>query len=242
MSKSRGNIVTPDEIISKYGADTARLFILFASPPEKQLDWSQDGLEGCWRFLNRVWRLLELTASKDRKTELAQPEIDAAVNKLLSKSNRTIRKVENDIAAEHQFNTAISSIMELVNEIYTFPLLGSAEGSAAAVAAFESVVLLLAPFTPHICEEIWLSLGHKEGLIHSKWPAAEERYLVDNTIELPVQINGKLRGKINVPSGITEAELRKAVEVDEKILKALEQKQIVKFIYVKNRIVNIIVK
>jgi leucyl-tRNA synthetase len=242
MSKSRGNVVSPDEIIEKFGADTARLFILFAAPPEKQLDWSQDGLEGCWRFINRVWRLLEMVSSKEKQCELNAEESASASKKLLIKTNKTIKKITGDISAEHQFNTAISAAMELVNELYAYPLLGCAEGVETAVSAYKSLILLLAPFTPHVCEEIWNKLGHTESLSTEKWPEADPKYLVDDEIEIPIQINGKMRGKLMVAADITENDIRTLCETDEKLLKYFENMKIVKFIYVEKRIVNIIVK
>jgi len=242
MSKSRGNVVSPDEIIEKFGADTARLFILFAAPPEKQLDWSQDGLEGCWRFINRVWRLLELVSLKDKKCGLNADEAESASKKLLTKTNKTIEKITGDISIEHQFNTAISAAMELVNELYAYPLLGCQQGFETALCAYKSVILLLSPFTPHVCEEIWSKLGHNESVSTAKWPEADPKYLVDEEIEMPVQINGKLRGKVTVAVGIKENEIRKLCETDEKILKYLENTTIIKFIYVEKKVVNIVVK
>ncbi|MHB9154407.1 MAG: class I tRNA ligase family protein, partial [Endomicrobiales bacterium] len=234
MSKSRGNIVTPDEIITKYGADTARLFILFAAPPAKQLDWSDDGLEGSWRFLNRVWRLLD-------KFESPGPAADAgeaARARLLHRIHTTIQKVTSDIEKEKQLNTAISAVMELVNELYGYP----APGDGVWRQGVATSVKLLAPFTPHITEELWERLGHAESLLDAPWPVADERYLRAETLDLPVQINGKLRGKITVSPEIAEDELRRAVEEDVKLAPYLENRNIVKFIYVKGRIVNVIVK
>jgi leucyl-tRNA synthetase len=232
MSKSRGNIVAPDEIIVKYGADTARLFILFAAPPEKQLDWSAEGLEGSWRFLNRVWRLLETLGNVP-----ASAANEQAQKNLLRKMHLTIRKVTNDIDKEQQLNTAISSIMELVNEMYAYP----APGDAVSKTAFETVLLLLSPFTPHIAEELWEKLGHTESLLKAQWPAAEEKYLVEESIELPVQINGKLRARVQVSAQAAEAEIRKIVEADTRLAPYFEGKKIVKFIYVRKKIVNIVV-
>ncbi|MBN1824012.1 MAG: leucine--tRNA ligase, partial [Endomicrobiales bacterium] len=241
MSKSRGNIVTPDEIIEKFGADTARLFILFAAPPEKQLDWSQEGLEGCWRFLNRVWRLIarkdELKSTKQKSGQRQERgSADAAV---LKKTHQTIKKVTNDIVREHQLNTAISSIMELVNECYS-----SIDSCSDGVleTAQETVVLLLMPFAPHMCEELWEKMGHKKSLLEESWPESDEKYLIDDTIEIPVQVNGKLRATVSVVADITEEKLKEIVSVDPKITPYLEKGRLVKFIYVQKRIANLIVK
>ena len=235
MSKSKGNIVSPDEIIEKYGADTARLFILFAAPPEKQLDWSDDGLEGCWRFINRVWRLQELV-----KTKSEVPATAEAKEALLRSMHLCIKKVTEDIGKEHQFNTAISSVMELVNAMYVYKHHGNDEGLSLKV--YETIVLLLAPFTPHLCEEIWSLLGKKEFVSAAKWPQYEEKYIKQDTVEVPVQVNGKLRGKIFINVSSNEQEIKDSVINDEKIKPAFEGRQIVKFIYVQNKIINIVVK
>ncbi|MFH1368298.1 MAG: leucine--tRNA ligase [Elusimicrobiota bacterium] len=232
MSKSKGNIVTPDEITSTYGSDTLRLFIMFASPPEKQLDWSSDGVEGSWRFTNRVWRLHELIAQDSGKGTGKEEA-------LLHKMHLTVKKVTDDIAKEQQLNTAISSTMELVNELYAS--LGSC-GAETLIKAYKTVVLLLAPFTPHLCEELWQKLGNKESILTAEWPEADQKYLKTDTIEIPVQINGKLRGKITVPSAINEAELNTLIMKDAALKPHIENKQVAKFIYVPGKIANIVVK
>ncbi len=232
MSKSKGNIVSPDEIIEKYGADTARLFILFAAPPEKQLDWSSEGLEGSWRFINRVWRLFEIIAAAP-----AAEAGDAARQALRRAAHAAIKKVTTDIEAEQQLNTAISSVMELVNAIYSYP----APGDRTSREAYEAAVLLLAPFIPHAAEEIWRKLGHPESLTAAAWPAFDESALVRDTMELPVQINGKMRGKVTVPARADEPAIRAAVSADERLAPWLQGKKAVKFIYVPGKIVNIVV-
>jgi leucyl-tRNA synthetase len=232
MSKSKGNIVTQDEIVSKFGADTARLFIMFAAPPEKQLEWSSDGVEGSWRFLNRVWRLMGRLAEGTGQ-EGSEKEATA----LRHAVHQTIRKVTGDIDVEQQLNTAISAIMELVNTLYQYPGMGD----AASKEAVATVVLLLAPFTPHTCEELWQQLGHEGTLLEAQWPQTDAKYLVEETIEIPVQVNGKMRVRIEVPAGISEQDLRKAVETDARLRQYLENKKIVKFIYVTGKIVNVVV-
>lgn len=236
MSKSKGNIVTQDEIVTRFGADTARLFILFAAPPQKQLEWSSDGIEGCWRFLNRIWRLIDLIASGTQKTDASNK--DTARDNLLHLMHLTIRKVTNDIEKEQQLNTAIASIMELVNEIYA--CLGSCKKEDTQTV-LENVILLLAPFTPHICEEMWERLGNSTNLVDVAWPVAEQKYLAENVLELPIQINGKLRSKISVSASISEADLKQKVESEMKLKGYLENKKIVKYIYIPKKIVNIIV-
>lgn len=235
MSKSKGNTVSPDEIVEQYGADTARLFILFAAPPQKQLDWSTEGVEGCWRFINRVWRLYDIVNAKAQT-----PACDNDKAEMLRIMHRTIKKVTGDIEKEFQFNTAISSIMELVNALYTYKYHSNDGGVSAE--AYRAVVLLMAPFTPHLSEEIWAKMGNKECVSAAAWPAYDESRIQQDSIELPVQINGKVRGKITVPSEAAEEEVRKIAEADAKIAAQLKDKQIVKFIFVKNKIITIVVK
>jgi leucyl-tRNA synthetase len=235
MSKSKGNIVSPDEIIEKYGADTARLFTLFAAPPQKQLDWSMEGVEGCWRFINRIWRLFDVVHTK---TEVPASEKDK--NDILKIMHQTIKKVTVDIEKEFQFNTAISSVMELVNALYTYKYHSNDDGTSAEV--YKTIILLMAPFTPHLCEEIWERLGYKEYVSAYPWPSFDESMMKQSSIELPVQINGKLRGKIIVSVEDGEDEVKRIIEKDEKIASQLKGRQIAKFIYVKGRIVTIFVR
>lgn len=235
MSKSKGNIVSPDEIVEKYGADTARLFILFAAPPQKQLEWSSEGVEGCWRFINRIWRLYDIV-----NTKAQTPASDNDKADILRIMHQTIKKVTADIEKEFQFNTAISSIMELVNALYTYKHHSNDDG--ASVEAYKTVILLMSPFTPHLCEEIWEKMGNKECVSIAAWPAYDESKIKQDSIELPVQINGKVRGKVIIPADSDEAEVRKIAEADEKIEAHLKDKQIIKFIYVKNKIITIVVK
>ncbi|MCL1971578.1 MAG: leucine--tRNA ligase [Endomicrobia bacterium] len=235
MSKSKGNTVSPDEIVEEYGADTARLFILFAAPPQKQLDWSTEGVEGCWRFINRIWRLKDIVNSK---AESAASDNDKA--DMLRIMHQTIKKVTGDIEKEHQFNTAISSVMELVNYLYTYKFHGN--DNSVSLEAYKAVVLLMTPFTPHLCEEIWENLGNKDFISSVGWPAFDEKFIKQDTIEIPVQINGKVRGKIFISAEAGEEDVKKIVLADEKTAQNLKDKQLVKFIYVKNKIVTLVVK
>ena len=234
MSKSRGNIVTQDEIISKYGTDTARLFIMFAAPPKSQLEWSSDGVEGAWRFLNRVWRLFD---------KFSQPYIETPANKddireLLRMTHHTIKKATDDISVLQQLNTAIASIMELVNAMYSYKYLGD----ETSKSAYETIVLLLSPFAPHMCEELWQMISHSGTLSSASWPVANKEYLVCDTLEIPVQINGKLRGKVMVATGATDEVVKNAVLSSLDLKPYLDNRTVAKFIYVKNKIVNLIVK
>ncbi|MCA6070278.1 MAG: leucine--tRNA ligase [Endomicrobium sp.] len=235
MSKSRGNVVSPDEIIEKYGADTARLFILFAAPPQKQLDWSSDGVKGCWRFINRVWHLFDVVNTKSNIVATEKDKAD-----ILRITHQTIKKVTYDIEKEFQLNTAISSVMELVTALYTYKYHSNDNG--ISLEAYKAVILLMSPFTPHLCEEIWEKLGHEECISTYTWPTFDENMTKESSVELPVQINGKLKGKIIVAMDVVEGEVKKIIEADNKIAAQLKDKQIVKFMYVKNKIVTIVVK
>lgn len=234
MSKSKGNIVTQDEIVSNFGADTARLFIMFAAPPEKQLEWSSDGVEGSWRFINRVCRLYERISEREAGA-VAAPEREAAA--LRRVIHQTINKVSSDIEKEQQLNTAISAVMELVNTTYQYAYMGD----SVSKEAVETAVLLLSPFTPHICEELWEKSGHNGSVVDMPWPQADQNCLVEETVEIPVQVNGKMRGVVRVPANVTEAELRREIESDTKISAHLVNKKLVKFIYVPGKIANVIV-
>jgi leucyl-tRNA synthetase len=235
MSKSKGNIVSPDEIVEKYGADTARLFTLFAAPPQKQLDWSTEGVEGCWRFINRIWRLFDIVHTK---TEIPTSEKDK--NDILRIMHQTIKRVTVDIEKEFKFNTAISSVMELVNALYAYK--HHSNDGGISVEVYKVVILLMTPFTPHFCEEMWEKLGYREYVSAYPWPAFDENMTKQYSVELPVQINGKLRGKIIVSAEDGENEVKKIIEKDEKIVTQLKDRQITKFMYVKGKIVTIFVK
>lgn len=236
MSKSLGNIVSPEDIIEKYGADTARLFILFAAPPEKDLEWSDQGVEGCFRFLQRVWRLVEelmpmLNApSGDEKA-------DREVRRLVHK---TIKKVTDDIEGRFNFNTAISAIMEMVNGLNSSK--GKPVSGKVIREAVETLLLLLAPFAPHITEELWERLGHETSIHLMSWPVADEAAMAEEEVEVVVQVNGKVRTKILMPAEITEEVMKEAALKHEKISSLLEGKTVVKVITVPRKLVNIVVK
>jgi leucyl-tRNA synthetase len=235
MSKSKGNVVSPDEIIPKYGADTLRLFILFAAPVEKQLDWSSDGIEGCWRFINRIWRLFDVISTKSVEVACQEDK-----DELLKLMHQTIKKVTRDIGEKLQLNTAISSVMELVNALYTYKY--HSNDDSVSLEVYKTVILLMAPFTPHLCEEIWEKLGYKEYVSTYAWPIFDENIIKESSIELPVQINGKLKGRITVPTNAQEIEVKNIINTNNKIMLHLDGKQIIKFIYIKNKIVTIVAK
>jgi leucyl-tRNA synthetase len=241
MSKSVGNVVSPEEILKKYGADTARLFILFAAPPERELDWSDEGVDGSYRFLNRVWRLVYEFVSQKADKEIpveVKSDLDKNLNYVL---NTTIKKVTDDISKRYNFNTAISSIMELVNELYKDKDQKNLNPGLYAKAV-KTVVILLSPFTPHICEEMWQNLGGEGTLTHHAWPAYDEKALVKDEVEIVVQLNGKVKAKVNVASGLSRDELAEQVKQNAKVQELLEGKNVVKTIAVPNRLVNFVVR
>ena len=244
MSKSKGNVVDPDYLIEKYGADTARLFCLFASPPEKDLDWSDKGVEGSFRFLQRVWRLVAERAEELQTVQAAfVPGIgESDFTQLAYKLHQTIKKVTEDIDRFH-LNTAISSIMELVNATYKFLETGRSEAEAQSLlkGVVETLIVLLSPFVPHITEELWEMIGRKDAPLGTWWPKYDENYIIEDKVTIVVQINGKLRDGCEVERDIEESRLKEIVLNLEKVKRHLEGKQIRKTIVVPNKLVNIVV-
>ncbi len=241
MSKSKGNIVSPTEIIDKYGSDTARLFILFAAPPDRDLEWSETGVEGSYKFLNRVWRLvLEIIEKADgtQKSEFAT----ADDRQLYYELNKTVKRVTECLAAgRFSFNTSISSIMELVNEMYRYKET-EAPNYALMKEAAVKLVLVLSPFVPHICEEMWQKLGFETSLYFEKWPEYDESALVLDTVEIVVQLNGKVKMKADVANGLSREELADIMLADERVKELTAGKNVVKVIAVPGKLVNIVVK
>jgi len=242
MSKSKGNTVSPEEIIEKYGADTARLFVLFAAPPERDLEWSDQGVEGCYRFINRVWRLV-MESTNNKYFDSVKNTEEKLDKDLRFKIHSTIKRVSDDLDSRFNFNTAISGIMELVNELYKYK---DAENNKIDGSLFkfgvESVVLLLSPFAPHIAEELWEIIGHNVSVTTLEWPKYDEKALVKDEVEVIFQVNGKMRNKVLVPSGITEEDMKKLALENDKVLQVTEGKNIVKVIVVPKKLVNIVVK
>lgn len=241
MSKSLGNVVSPEEIIEKYGADTARLFILFAAPPEKELDWSDEGVEGSYRFLNRVWRLIREFKEKVDNSDGAINIKSVNDKKLNSKLNATIKKVTDDIEERFNFNTAISSIMELVNELYKYKQ-GEDLNTPLLEDAITKLVTLLSPFTPHICEEMWHELGKEESLIGVRWPDYDESALVEDVKTIVIQINGKLKERLSLPAGLSGADLEEKVLEEPNVASLIQDVNVVKTIAVPDKLVNFVVK
>ena len=241
MSKSKGNVVSPDEIVERYGADTGRLFILFAAPPEKDLDWSDQGVEGCHRFLRRVWRLVEEVAGQAGWSGNPAGPAEVALARAV---HAALKKVTEDIEQRFNFNTAISAIMELVNAIYAYrqETAPSGQHRATLLEALEKLVLMLAPFAPHLAEEAWRMLGHDTSVHLQSWPSFDPGMLQQEEVEVVVQLNGKVRGRITVPAGLSKDDLLAAARENERIAALLQGKQIVKAITVPDRLVNIVVR
>lgn len=240
MSKSLGNVVSPAEIIDKYGADTARLFILFAAPPERELDWSDKGVEGSFRFINRVYRMVyDFSQNYSEVPESYEINGDADKN-MAYWLNYAIKKVSDDIGERFNFNTAISTIMELVNEMYRYK-----EGTVNPGlfgAAIKDLIIMLAPFVPHVTEEMWEHLGY-EGSVHDQnWPEYDEKALVKDTVEIVVQVNGKIKEKLDIAGGLSREEMEKTAMENEKVKGLIEGKNVVKVIAVPGKLINIVVK
>ena len=241
MSKSLGNVVSPEEIIKKYGADTARLFILFAAPPDRELDWSDAGVEGSYRFLNRVYRLVYEFKKKYPEVP-AEFKIEGPADKSLNYMlNAAIKKVSEDVGGRYSFNTAISTIMELVNEMYKYKE-GEKVNAGLLGKAVKDLILILSPFTPHICEEMWEHMGQSESLVSMPWPEYDEAALIKDEVEVVIQVNGKLKDKIFAANNSDRAELEKAALERKNIQTLLEGKTVVKVVVVPNKLVNIVVK
>ncbi|HAA37942.1 MAG TPA: leucine--tRNA ligase, partial [Firmicutes bacterium] len=243
MSKSKGNVVSPDEIIEKFGADTVRLFILFAAPPEKDLDWSDRGVEGSYRFLKRVWRLVDRYAAVLQRAGEQQAEADKSDQEMRRAVHTALKKVTEDIEERFNFNTAISSIMEAVNAAYSY--MHEKEDNVhpgIMKEALEILVLMLAPFAPHLGEELWQRLGHQPSVHLQSWPTFDHTALQVAEVEIVVQINGKVRDHLMVPTGLTREALQELALASEKIAQQVQDKQIVKVIAVPDKLVNVVVR
>ncbi len=246
MSKSKGNVVDPDYLIDKYGSDTSRLFSLFAAPPEKDLDWSDKGVDGAYRFLGRIWSIVHRNLDSLRSVDSWCPveadlkEISGAAGNLLGKTHRTIKKVTSDIEREYHFNTAIAALMELVNEMTGYePAAG--KDLQAFKFSVETVLLLLSPFTPHIAEELWTAAGNEPSVSERPWPVWDEDLAREEEVELVIQVNGKLRGKLMIPRDFPEEEIKKIALGDARTMEFVGQKQIRKIIVARGRLVNIVI-
>ncbi|XXJ21081.1 leucine--tRNA ligase [Desulfovibrio caledoniensis] len=243
MSKSKGNVVDPNAMINQYGADATRLFILFASPPVKELEWSDQGIDGAYRFLSRLWRLveeLEDVLTPMTPASASQPASDAAKS-LRFKEHDTIRRATRDIENEFQFNTVIAAIMELVNELYQVKDELKESDPTALSSAIATAVTLLSPVAPHICEELWQALGHTSHMTSQPWPAYDEKALVLDEVTMVVQVNGKVRGKFEAPNNAPKDAVEKLAMDLENVQKFMEGKTVRKVIVIPNKLVNIVV-
>jgi leucyl-tRNA synthetase len=261
MSKSKGNVVGAEDMCDKYGADTGRLYTLFAAPPEKDLEWSEDSIEGAWRFLNRVFRLVTKHAAA--LTGTANPggapdetpsqhlapgaapatfeNLSTPEQALLRKTHQTLRRVTQDFETRWHFNSAIALIMELTNEIYSHEPLAQNIRPEIVRQALENLTLMLAPMTPHLAEELWEQLGHKHGLSAEAWPRFSEEFARENEVEVVIQINGRVRGKLKVPAGAAQDEVVTLARADASVVTYLANKEIKKIIFVPDKLVNFVV-
>ncbi len=266
MSKSKGNVVDPDEMIARFGADALRLYVMFVAPPEKEVEWTDTGLEGSYRFLTRVWRfvqpLAEVLGAADGVAETT--EFSVAERSLRRKTHQTIAKLTDDLYPRVHLNTAISGLMELVNELYAF---GDASGLfkpgrragaepdaapmrpdvpastlAAGREAVEALVRLISPFAPHMAEELWEMLGHTDGIVAAGWPVADPAVAAEEAVEMPVQVNGKVRGRVTVPAGASDDVVQAAALADPNVRAHIEGKTIVKVIVAAGRLVSVVVR
>jgi leucyl-tRNA synthetase len=245
MSKSKKNIIDPDDLLAKYGADTARLFCLFAAPPEKDLEWSDQGMEGTFRFLIRIVRLVE-----DHKEFFRSPSGPIPFAKLVAgralyrKAQQTIQRVTQDIENEFHFNTAISALMELANEIGRFDTVGQPdeeeERRFAYTYALEILVILLSPFAPHLCEELWECLDRKTSIFSTAWPTYDAAIIQAEEILVVVQVDGKVRSRVYLPSSADEDAMRGAALADERVRGWLRDRSIGKVVVVPKKLVNIV--
>ena len=245
MSKSKKNVIDPNILLERYGADTTRLFCLFAAPPERDLEWSEQGVEGGFRFLNRVWRFVA-DSMEDLKAvgpyTGAADRLEGDVKTLYKKTHETIQRVTRDIEDRFHFNTAISAVMELVNALYAFEApADTPERNPVIRFAVESTVLLLSPIVPHFADEIWEALGHSQSILLAPWPTYREDALTKDELLIVVQVNGKVRSRFTADVDTDEQTLRETALSDERALKFIADKPVKKVVVVKKKLVNIVV-
>ena len=253
MSKSKGNVVDPDTMLQKVGADALRAYVMFVAPPEKEVEWSDAGLDGMYRWLARVWRLAEQwregvlgTRSAERgvREAIGHGTLSADERAIRRKTHETIRRVTQDIDVRKQMNTAISAMMELVNDLYAFTEKGERTAQAGLVMreALEALVLMLAPFAPHTAEELWERFGHGGGLAAARWPAYDAEAAKAEAVVVPVQVNGKVRGRVTVAPDATETEMREAALAEPAVRAHLDGKEVVKVVVAPGRLVSLVVR
>lgn len=245
MSKSLGNVVSPEEILSKYGADTARLFILFAAPPERELEWSDQGVEGSFRFLNRIWRIVQAfeTVLEQKVTEYDHSNLSEADKDLRRVLHSSIKKVTNDIETRFNFNTAISTMMELVNALYAYKEAAKELNAGLVYEAISDLIKMMSPFVPHITEELWRGAIDANSSVHEQsWPECDEEALKVDNVEIVLQVNGKVRGRLTVPAEATKEDLEKIAMADANVQAHIGDATVRKVICVPGRLVNIVAK
>jgi len=241
MSKSKGNTVDPQSLIDEYGADTARLFMMFAAPPEQSLEWSEEGVQGSFRFLRRVWKQVHEHLNMGDTVALNVGTLNAAQKDLRRRTHETIMKCSDDIGRRFTFNTAIAAVMELINAL-SKSADSSEQGRAVEREAVEAVILMLSPMVPHISHYLWHALGHQNAVIDEAWPKVDESALERDSVEVVIQVNGKLRGRINVAADTDKTTIEAAALNDENVQRFIEDKQVVKVIVVPGKLVNIVAK
>ena len=245
MSKSLGNVVSPEEILSKYGADTARLFILFAAPPERELEWSDQGVEGSFRFLNRIWRIVQAFEAvlAQKVTEYDHSNLSEADKDLRRVLHSSIKKVTNDIETRFNFNTAMSTMMELVNALYAYKEAAKEPNAGLIYEAISDLIKMMSPFVPHITEELWRGAIDANSSVHEQsWPECDEEALKVDNVEIVLQVNGKVRGRLTVPAEATKEELEKIAMADANVQAHIGDATVRKVICVPGRLVNIVAK
>lgn len=245
MSKSLGNVVSPEKILSKYGADTARLFILFAAPPERELEWSDQGVEGSFRFLNRIWRIVQAFEAvlAQKVTEYDHSNLSEADKDLRRVLHSSIKKVTNDIETRFNFNTAISTMMELVNALYAYKEAAKEPNAGLIYEAISDLIKMMSPFVPHITEELWRGAIDANSSVHEQsWPECDEEALKVDNVEIVLQVNGKVRGRLTVPAEATKEELEKIAMADANVQAHIGDATVRKVICVPGRLVNIVAK
>lgn len=245
MSKSLGNVVSPEEILSKYGADTARLFILFAAPPERELEWSDQGVEGSFRFLNRIWRIVQAFEAvlAQKVTEYDHSNLTEADKDLRRVLHNSIKKVTSDIEIRFNFNTAISTMMELVNALYAYKEAAKEPNAGLVYEAISDLIKMMSPFVPHITEELWRGAIDANSSVHEQsWPECDEEAMKVDNVEIVLQVNGKVRGRLTVPAEATKEELEKIAMADANVQAHIGDATVRKVICVPGRLVNIVAK
>jgi leucyl-tRNA synthetase len=241
MSKSKNNGVDPQALVEKYGADTARLFMMFAAPPEQSLEWSDEGVEGSFRFMKRLWKAVHQHVSAGPPAmPLDVAALSPAQREMRRQVHETLAKLTHDIGRRRTFNTAIAAVMELMNALGRFDD-HSGQGRAIMQEALEIVVLGLSPIVPHACHALWQELGHAGAVIDQRWPEADPAALVRDEVEVVIQVNGKLRGRVTVPANAAEAQVREAALADAGVQRYIDGKAVRKFIYVPGKLANVVV-